>query len=139
MLNQQKPRAILVVDDEPTSRELISLMLEQRGYQVATANDGRAGELCLAQKTFDLVITDLLMPERDGLELIGALRRGHPDTHIIAITGGGHLPGSKYLQLARGLGAHTLLEKPFSQAALLGAVDLAFAPVVAIATPEPPA
>ena len=136
MSNQPKPRAILVVDDEPTSREMISLMLEKRGYQVATANDGRAGEQCLAQKAFDLVITDLLMPERDGLELIGALRRHHPGIHIIAITGGGHLPGSKYLQLARGLGAHTLLEKPFSEAALLGAVEQALAPAAAVSNPD---
>jgi CheY-like chemotaxis protein len=139
MLTHQKPRAILVVDDEPTSREMISLMLEQRGYQVATANDGRAGEQCLAQKAFDLVITDLLMPERDGLELIGALRSRHPGIHIIAITGGGHLPGSKYLQLARGLGAHSLLEKPFSREELLAAVDAALAPVAAPRQPDGPA
>ncbi len=127
MLNQPKPRSILVVDDEPTSREIISLILERRGYHVITAKDGQVGEQCLAQKTFDLVITDLLMPDRDGLELIGAMRSRHPAIHIIAITGGGQLPGSKYLQLARGLGAHSLLEKPFSKEALLAAVDSALA------------
>ena len=108
-------------------------MLEQAGYQVASAADGIAGAQCLAQKAFDLVLTDMLMPERDGLEFITDIRKKHPRTRIIAMSGGGHIPSEKYLKMAHGLGAHRMLGKPFTQEELLAAVATALA-----ADPAPP-
>ena len=120
-------RSILVVDDEGPICELLSSILEKAGYQVVCANDGRAASEAVAQGKFDLVITDLLMPERDGLELITEVRRRFPGVRIIAMTGGGHIPREHYLFVAKNLGAHSLLEKPFDQVRLLAAVKAAFA------------
>jgi CheY-like chemotaxis protein len=116
------PCRILVVDDEPAFREMLALMLERAGYQTATAADGAAGAQCLEQSRFDLVITDMLMPDCDGLEFIADLRQRFPRTRIVAMSGGGHIAGEKYLKMARGLGAHSTLAKPFTQDELLTAV-----------------
>ena len=113
---------------------MVALMLEQGGHQVTVAGNGREGEKRLAQGVFDLVITDVLMPERDGLEFLSAVRRSHPGMRVIAMTGGGHLSAGKYLKIARGLGARSLLEKPFRQEQLLAAVASALAD-----DPRPPA
>ena len=116
------PRPILVVDDEPAFRELLGQFLEQAGYAVVLAADGVAGGRCLARGPFDLVLTDLIMPEMDGIEFITQVRREHPATRIIAMSGGGQISGREYLKLARGLGAHEILEKPFPQEKLLATV-----------------
>ncbi len=101
---------------------MIGLMLEQAGHTVTFAADGAAGGRCLTQQAFDLVITDLLMPEMDGMEFITNMRRKYPATRIVAMSGGGHITSASYLKLARGLGAHSVLEKPFSQEKLLATV-----------------
>jgi CheY-like chemotaxis protein len=116
------PRRILVVDDEPALREMLALTLERAGYQTATAADGAAGVQCLEQSRFDLVITDMLMPGCDGLEFIADLRERFPRTRIVAMSGGGHIAGETYLKMARGLGAHGALAKPFTQDELRAAV-----------------
>ncbi len=134
MASSPPPRTILLVDDEPAFREMVGLMLEAGGHQVTTAANGRAGETLLEQKSFDLVITDVLMPEQDGLAFISSLRQRQPGARIIAMTGGGMVPAASYLRIARGLGAHSLLEKPFGQDELLAAVESALA-----TEPKPPA
>ena len=88
-----------------------------------TAAAGGAEALKLSCKgPFDLVITDLIMPEKEGLETIMALRRQSPTTKIIAMSGGGRNSGKDYLAIARLLGAQRTLAKPFSNAELLAAV-----------------
>ena len=69
------------------------------------------------------MITDLLMPERDGLEFITEIRQKYPDVKIIAMSGGGHIARDSYLRIAKNFGAHCLLEKPFSQAGVMGAIE----------------
>ena len=83
--------SILVVDDEPLLRGFVQQMLERAGHRVASAEDGRKASEQMQQQPFDLVVTDLLMPERDGIELIDELRRQYPSVRIVAMSGGGRI------------------------------------------------
>ena len=116
--------SILVVDDEPGIRELLSMMLEAAGNTVASAKDGNDAAKVMASTPVDVVITDLLMPECDGLEFITEIRKNFPNVRIIAMSGGGHIARESYLRIAKNFGAHFILEKPFSQAGILGAIEL---------------
>lgn len=113
---------VLVIDDEAAIREGLRALLQMQGHVVAAAGDGRAGMRHLAENAVDLVITDIVMPRQDGIETIMALRRLHPDVKIVAISAGVGLDRGDYLSMARKLGAHCTLAKPFSPAALLDAV-----------------
>ena len=115
--------SILVVDDEPGIRELLGMMLESAGHSVSSAEDGIQAPKMMASQKFDIVITDLLMPERDGLEFITETRKKYPAVKIIAMSGGGHIARDSYLRIAKNFGAHFLLEKPFSQSGVLGAIE----------------
>jgi DNA-binding NtrC family response regulator len=119
--------SILIVDDEPGIRELLGIMLEAHGYTVAIAEDGIQAPKVMAARPIDVVITDLLMPERDGLEFITEVRNKYPAVKIIAMSGGGHIARDSYLRIAKTFGAHFLLEKPFSQSDVLGAVEAVLA------------
>ena len=116
-------RRILIVDDDKIFRDIVQLMLEQFGYEVTSAQSGReAVKLCDGAR-FDLVITDLLMPEQDGLETITGLLRSSPDTKLIAMSGGGRLGPESYLEIARMMGVSRVLTKPFTPLELQDAVE----------------
>jgi len=115
--------SILVVDDEPGIRELLCIILEAAGNKVSSAQDGNEASKVMASNPVDVVITDLLMPECDGLEFITEIRKKFPAVKIIAMSGGGHVARDSYLRIAKNFGAHFLLEKPFSQAGVMGAID----------------
>jgi len=115
---------ILVIDDEASTRRLVALALEKQGHTVAEAGDGAEALKILAAHKVDLVITDLLMPETDGIETIMELRRLYPATKIIAISGGGeYQSGAGFLRAAESLGADSTLSKPFEFKQLLPAVQ----------------
>lgn len=109
---------VLLIEDEPLVRGTIRLSLETSGYDVLTATDGREGVELLNRTKVDVVITDLIMPEQEGLETIRIIRRDHPDTSVIAISGGGRLVGADCLKAAKLLGAKFTLQKPFPMAHL---------------------
>ena len=116
--------SILVADDEDSIRSLLEHFLKSAGHTVVIV--GNAGEAHDAMKktSFDLVITDVLMPEGDGLDLITELKKVQPKARILAISGGGrYLEGSDYLKLAKGLGAHSALMKPFTWQQLQDAIN----------------
>jgi len=117
--------SILIVDDEPQVRDLLQLMLQDAGHTTVTAADGREAVDMMASRKFDIVLTDLLMPERDGLEFIADIRKNHPAVRIVAMSGGGHIARDSYLRIAKGFGAHVLLPKPFDHAAVIGAIEAA--------------
>lgn len=119
--------SILVVDDEPELRELILLILRQAGHHVVGAADGAEGTVAIASQAFDIVMTDLIMPERDGLEFISEIRARYPDIRIIAMSGGGHIARDSYLRIAQGFGAHAVLEKPFENKEVFSAIETALA------------
>ena len=99
------------------------MMMVAAGHTAVTAEDGVQAPKVMAAQPIDVVITDLLMPERDGLEFIAEIRKLYPKVKIIAMSGGGHIARDSYLRIAKNFGAHFLLEKPFSQAGVLGAID----------------
>jgi DNA-binding response OmpR family regulator len=113
---------VLIVDDDDAVRDLIAATLRAAGFMVHTASNGREAVTLFEQEPADLVITDLVMPEKDGIEIVLALRRAHPRVPIIAMSGQStHSP--LYLALAQRLGARRTLEKPFTLKSLIGAVQ----------------
>lgn len=114
---------ILLVEDEPMARTAIRDLLEEAEYSVSEAGDGREGLAACGEAQYDLVITDVLMPRTDGVEFILALRGRHFGAPILAISGGGRVPGDLCLTLAGNLGAVATLAKPFTREALLDAVS----------------
>lgn len=122
-----KTRSILMIDDNEQLRDLLRAALLKMGYEVTSASNGAEAIDAIAKTSFDVVITDLLMPEKDGIEVIGELRRRQPHARIVAMSGGGRGSREHYLQTAKGLGAHALLGKPFSVTELGAALDTALA------------
>ncbi len=113
---------ILVIDDDEQIRKLLQRSLERRGHQVVTATDGRAGLEAFAEQPAELLVIDLIMPEKEGLETIMELRRDHPELPIIAISGGGRMAPKGYLDVAKRLGAAKVFAKPFDMDAFHAAV-----------------
>ena len=113
---------ILIIDDDAALRTTLRELLEGQGYEVIEASDGREGLYHYLGTPVDLVITDLLMPEHEGVETIHALQRVNPSVKIIAVTGGGQTGRMDFLAVATALGAQRTFRKPFRQQALLEAV-----------------
>lgn len=109
---------ILVVDDEAYARRYMRRVLERAGHDVCEAGDGHQGLAILRSQAFDLLVTDLIMPQGRGIEEITACRKEFPEIKVIAVSG---VDG--YLEVARRVGAHAALEKPFNNRELLEAVD----------------
>lgn len=114
---------IIIVDDEPLICEMLEEVLTGAGYEVVCAMDGRKAAKLMQEASFDLVITDILMPEKDGLETIEAVRKNHPDAKIIAISGGSPIRETDLLGWASGLGAAYTFQKPVACEELLAAVN----------------
>lgn len=112
---------VLILEDNAQYRELMTEFLTLSGFEVCAFPDGRKVTSTLAERPIDLVITDLVMPERDGLETITALRYSHPKLPIIAISGDVPLNRNLYLTLAEKLGACRVLAKPFKMDELVTA------------------
>jgi DNA-binding response OmpR family regulator len=104
---------ILVIDDDEQIRRLLRQVMEWAGHEVLEAADGREGMLKQRKHYADLVITDLIMPEQEGLETITLLKKEFPQVKIIAISGGGRISPDAYLPAAQELGADRVFSKPF--------------------------
>ncbi len=113
---------ILVVDDEEQMRSKLRLMLESEGYEITEAPDGNIALWLYKEKPSDLIVLDIIMPEKEGLETITELKREFPDVKILAISGGGTGDAGQYLSLAKTMGADSILAKPFEKEELLKAV-----------------
>jgi DNA-binding response OmpR family regulator len=117
-----RPLRILVVEDDTTLRGLLQRALSNAGYQVVTAVNGRVAMTLLGGSRFDLIVTDIYMPEGDGVELMTHLRTAAPALPTIAMSAGDSEQGDVMLGVVRHLGARHVLEKPFSLQLLLDAV-----------------
>jgi len=105
---------ILVIDDEEQIRTVLVKSLEHEGYQVMDAPNGKDGMEIIREEPFDLVVTDIVMPEKEGIEIIVELRQYFPETNVIAISGGArNLKAEVVLKTAKILGVHYTLFKPF--------------------------
>ena len=120
--NEAMPR-ILIIDDDDHIRSILRQFLEMKGYDVDDADDGNVGIARYRQNPADLVITDVLMPGKEGIETIRDLRRDFPAVKIIAISGGGQLGPETYLHLAEALGARKIFTKPFALNEFLQGVE----------------
>ena len=114
---------ILVVDDEPDVRAFVAAALRLAGHEVDVAADGSEALRRYRARRADLVIMDIFMPEKEGLETIMDLRQEFPDVRILAISGGGRTGDRNFLAQARYFGAGRSLAKPFSHEQLLKIVE----------------
>lgn len=117
---------ILVVEDEESLRDVMQKLLTRGGYDVECAGNGREALVKIRARVPDLVITDLIMPDMEGLETIGILRKEFPSLPIVATSGGGRCGPQDYLLLAAKFGAAKVLPKPFTQEQLMGVVAEVF-------------
>lgn len=113
---------ILIIDDDEQIRVLLQQMMEWAGFEVAVAENGRVAMRLQQQQPADLVITDLIMPEQEGLETISRLRKDYKGIKIIAISGGGRIGPEAYLPAAQELGADRVFCKPFDVQEVVDAV-----------------
>lgn len=114
---------VLLVDDDDAIREMLDLLLQRRGLQVVPARDGNEAVRFYRERQFDLVITDLIMPGKEGIETILEIRAMKRPIRIIAISGGGRVDQSMHLHLAKSVGADRVVAKPFLPADFLKVVD----------------
>ena len=114
---------ILVIDDEQVLRSTVVMILTRAGFTVEEASDGQAGIALFHKNPPDIVLTDIFMPNRDGIEIIKELKHSSPRTKIIAMTGGGHLRMMEMASAAKVLGADHVLDKPFESESLLAAIN----------------
>ncbi len=119
---------ILLVDDNADYLAAQTEFLGRAGHQVSTAADGNEALREAGKAAYDLLITDIIMPEREGLETIAVIRKMVPAMKIIAVSGGGRLGARDYLSAARMLGASRTLAKPFSGEELLDVIDAVLRP-----------
>ena len=110
---------ILVVDDEEQVRRVLRLVLERAGYEVDTAADGNEAVAVFDPVRHDVVITDIVMPEKEGIETIQELRQKSTGVRIIAISGGGRISPEEYLDWAKRFGVHCTFTKPINRDELL--------------------
>lgn len=128
---------ILVVDDEAGMRTFAERALTRAGHRVTLAENGRRALEAVSRSAFDVIVTDLLMPEMEGIEFLLELRRRAMKIPIIAMSGGGRMDALTYFGMARHAGAARFLAKPFSLEDLLAAVGEVTSPGTAGA-PAPP-
>lgn len=126
-------KRILIIDDDFLVRDMLERLMRKARYDVETAEDGGRAMRLHRRRPVDLVITDIIMPEKEGLETIAEFRKSAPAVKIIAISGGGrigpssYLPSS-YLRMAKMLGADRTFAKPVDTAQLLATVEELLAP-----------
>jgi DNA-binding response OmpR family regulator len=118
-------KKILIIDDDPQLRRYLGALLRRLKYEVLEAEEGEQGMKLLKSDPSDLVITDIVMPGKEGVETIREIRKIHPGVKIIAISGSG-TGGDLYLPVAKKLGADVTLAKPFSAEQLIEAVRSLF-------------
>lgn len=115
---------ILLVEDDNLVRDMLTQVLERAHHKVLGAANGEEATQLLKTNDPDIMVTDIIMPKKSGITLISEVRNGHPMMEIIAISGGGRLDPTGYLDLSESIGASVSFEKPVDNAALLMAIDL---------------
>lgn len=116
-------KRILIIEDEIAVLKMLKQTFERAGFEVRGAKNGRIGIGLYLERSFDVVITDLIMPDMEGIETITALKKYDTDAKVIAISGGGLNKPEDYLVLAEKLGADMTFSKPLDRGALLQAVN----------------
>jgi DNA-binding NtrC family response regulator len=115
-------KRLLLIDDDEAFRRILAETLERAGYEVLNAENGAVALKLFQAQPVDLVITDLIMPEKEGIETMLELHKLQPALKVIVMSGGGRVDASDYLPIARQLGAARTLAKPFRSQEILDAV-----------------
>lgn len=115
---------ILLVEDDDLVRDMLTQVLQRATHEVMCATNGEEAMEYLKKEKPDIMVTDIIMPKKSGITLISEVRDRHPTMEIIAISGGGRLDPTGYLDLSETLGASVSFEKPIDNNALLMAIDL---------------
>ena len=115
---------ILLVEDDDLVRDILAQVLARASHEVTSATNGDEATEILKNNEPDIMVTDIIMPKKSGITLISEVKNKHPNMEIIAISGGGRLDPTGYLDLSESLGATVSFEKPIDNAALLMAIDL---------------
>lgn len=115
---------ILLVEDDDLVRDMLTQVLQRASHEVVGAANGDEAATYLQNQAPDIMITDIIMPKKSGITLISEVKNRHPNLDIIAISGGGRLDPTGYLDLSETLGASVSFEKPIDNNALLMAIDL---------------
>ena len=118
----RRPARILVIDDDPDVRTTIQWILEAEGFVVSLAANGQEGLDLLKREPADVVLTDIFMPEKEGIETIAELRRAFPQLPIFVVSGGGSARHADYALVARELGAQQVFRKPLDPQILIDAL-----------------
>jgi len=113
---------ILIIDDDHHILMMVKKMLERAGFEVDLASNGKEGLELFKKLSFDLVITDIIMPEKEGLETIREMKKMCSDLNIIAMSGGGKVSSDNYLNTAKMFGASRILTKPFTRKEMVSVV-----------------
>jgi YesN/AraC family two-component response regulator len=113
---------ILLVDDDAQVRKMLKITLERAGYEIVEAADGCEAVKVYDSASIDLVITDIVMPEKEGIETIMELKSANPAVRIIAISGGGRINPEDYLKWAQRFGVANTFTKPVDREELLASV-----------------
>ncbi len=121
-------KKILIIDDDDDFRTMLRIMLKKSGYTILEASNGKIGMNVFSEKKPDLIITDLFMPEQEGLETIRKLKHLDSKIKIIAISGGCTAMNLDFLPFAEALGACSILSKPFSRSNILKTIENALEP-----------
>jgi DNA-binding response OmpR family regulator len=129
-------KKVLVIDDDVMVRASIVHILEDGGYEVLSAEDGIRGMAAFRSEHPDLVITDIVMPEQEGIQTINEIRSAKPDAKIIAISGSGRFGKADFLKMARHFGAADAIAKPFEPDELLSRVKACLATAAGAAMPH---
>jgi DNA-binding NtrC family response regulator len=115
---------ILLVEDDDLVRDMLTQVLQRASHEVICAANGEEATECLKTHSPNIMVTDIIMPKKSGITLISEVKNRHPDLEIIAISGGGRIDPTGYLDLSESLGASVSFEKPIDNNALLMAIDL---------------
>lgn len=121
--SSRAPRRILLIEDDARLRTTLAQLLSHAGFEVSEAEEGGQGLALFAENGADLVVTDLIMPGKEGMETILELRQAYPQLKILAMSGGGRLRAAEYLPVAAAAGADRTIEKPFTFDKLLQVVN----------------
>lgn len=114
---------ILVIEDDPQVRAALKQLLVRHGHEVDTAGDGQAGLDRFSEARHDLIVTDIILPEKEGVAMMVDLHREFPQTKVVAISGGGRFPPEIYLEMAEAVGALATFSKPFDYAKFMTTIE----------------
>lgn len=117
---------IMVVDDDEAFRQTVCELLAEGDFEILSAESGTQLFTVLKKQSVDIVLTDIVMPDEDGLEIVRKIKKMNPAPKIVAMSGGGRIAATDYLEIARLMGVSATIQKPFKQQELVGLLQQVF-------------